>query len=54
MERKPKRIHMISNIKTAHDLLLHENKYNNVFRKLEVTYIYGRTDKGKTRYIMEK
>jgi hypothetical protein len=54
MERKPKRIHMISNIKTAHDLLLHENKYNNVFRKLEVTYIYGRTDRGKTRYIMEK
>ena len=25
-----------------------------MFRKLEVTYIYGQTEKGKTRYIMDK
>ena len=54
IERKPKRIHMIGNIKTAFDLLNREGKFNNIFRKLEVTYIFGRTEKGKTRYIMDK
>ncbi|MCL2861877.1 MAG: replication protein [Firmicutes bacterium] len=54
IKSKPKRIHMISNIKTAHDLLLRENKFDNTFRTLEVTYIFGQTAKGKTRYIMEK
>ena len=54
IQRKPKRIHSISNIKTAHDLIIGEHKYADIFRKLEVTYIYGTTDKGKTRYVMEK
>ncbi|MCL2061151.1 MAG: Rep family protein [Firmicutes bacterium] len=54
IKRKPKRIHMIGNIKTAHDLLIRENKFDNNFRKLDVTYIYGQTAKGKTRSIMER
>lgn len=29
------------------------NKFANVFRKLEVTYIYGETETGKTRYVLE-
>ena len=36
IKRKPKRIHMISNIKTAHDLISQENKFDNTFRKLEI------------------
>ena len=31
-----------------------ETKFNNVFRELEITYIYGETETGKTRYVMEK
>lgn len=54
IKRKPKRIHMISNIKTAHDLLRQEYRFDNTFRKLDITYIYGTTAKGKTRYVMEK
>ena len=54
LERKPKRIHMISNIKTAHDLLRQEYKFDDIFRHLDITYIYGTTAKGKTRYVMEK
>lgn len=54
IKRKPKRIHMISNIKTAYDLLQREYRFDNVFRKLEVSYIFGQTAKGKTRYIMDK
>ena len=29
-------------------------KYANEFRKLEVTYIFGETETGKTRYVMDK
>jgi hypothetical protein len=54
LERKPKRIHMIGNIKTAHDLLKQEYKFDDTFRHLDITYIYGTTEKGKTRYVMEK
>lgn len=54
IKRKPKRIHMISNIKTAHDLLRQEYKFDNTFRLLDITYIYGTTAKGKTRHVMEK
>jgi len=54
LKRKPKRIHMISNIKTAHDLLLREYKFDNTFRILDVAYIYGQTEKGKTKFVMEK
>lgn len=31
-----------------------EDKYKNEFRKLDVTYIFGTTATGKTRYVMEK
>lgn len=31
-----------------------ETKFNNVFRELAITYIYGSTEKGKTRYVMDK
>lgn len=54
IEKKPKRIHMIGNIKITCELLSRENKFDNTFRKLEVTYIFGQTEKGKTRYVMDK
>jgi len=54
IQRKPKRIHMMGNITKTYDNLSRDNRFNNVFRILEVTYIYGQTDKGKTRYVMEK
>ena len=54
LQKKPKRIHMISNIKTAHDLLRQEYKFDDIFRHLDITYIYGTTAKGKTRFVMEK
>lgn len=31
-----------------------EEKYKNMFRKMHVTYIYGKTASGKTRSVMEK
>lgn len=31
-----------------------KDKFHNKFRELEVTYIYGLTGKGKTRYVMDK
>lgn len=44
--------------KTAHlDKMrqyLLEEKYRNVFRDLDVTYIFGETETGKTRYVLEK
>lgn len=33
--------------------IIHE-KHKTKFRKLEVTYIYGKTETGKTRYVMDK
>jgi len=31
-----------------------ETKFDDIFRHLEITYIYGSTEKGKTRYVLEK
>lgn len=31
-----------------------QNKYKNIFRKLNITYIWGDTGIGKSRYVMEK
>lgn len=31
-----------------------EEKFEDVFRKLEITYIFGKSGAGKTRYVMEK
>ena len=53
IQRKPKRIHMMANIKMTHDLLSKQQRFDNVFRELEVIYIFGKTDKGKTRYVMD-
>lgn len=41
---------------TADDIRLEilMDKYKNVFRELEVTYIFGDAGLGKTRYVMEK
>lgn len=33
---------------------IYENDYAETFRKLQVTYIYGETNTGKTRYVLEK
>lgn len=33
--------------------IIYESAYKNEFRKLEVTYIYGETETGKTRYVLE-
>jgi hypothetical protein len=53
LKKKPKRIHMVSNIKTAYELLRQEYRFDNTFRNLEIIYIYGTTAKGKTRYVMD-
>ena len=44
LERKPKRIHMISNIKTAHDLLRQEYRFDDTFRHLEITKVFITTN----------
>ena len=43
----------IPHLEQARQMLLQE-KYSNVFRKLEIIYIYGDTGTGKTRHVMEK
>lgn len=35
-------------------LILRQEEYKNTWRDLEVTYIFGKTGAGKTRYVMEK
>ena len=52
--RVPKRMYSIGSIKQTAELLARHNQYANVFRNVEVTYIYGKTGKGKTRYVAEK
>ena len=41
------------NISQLRQLCL-ETKFNDVFRELDITYIYGSTEKGKSRYVLEK
>lgn len=49
----PTAINHISNIERA--ISLHNTeKVKNIFRKLEVIYIWGKTGTGKTRYVLEK
>jgi len=39
----------------AHIRQLHlESQFEDTFRHLEITYIYGTTEKGKTRYVLDK
>lgn len=45
-------IRYLSNIDKVRTTLL-EERYKNTFRNLEVTYIYGKTGSGKTKYVME-
>jgi len=54
VQRKPKRIHMMANISNTYEKLCREERFDNVFRELTVSYIFGQTDKGKTRHVMEK
>ena len=53
MEENPEYAAQINRMdKIRQDIL--EAKYRNTFRKLEVTYIFGPTETGKTRGIMER
>jgi len=52
--RAPKRLYSISSIRTTADLMARDNRFANEFRNVEVTYIYGETGKGKTRYVAQK
>ena len=54
IQRKPKRIYSMSNIMRTYDNMCRESIYDDAWRSLEITYIYGKTGKGKTRYVAEK
>ena len=54
IKKEPKRVHSVANIRRTIDQFQGENKCADIFRMLEIIYIYGRTDKGKTRHVMEK
>jgi hypothetical protein len=41
------------NIQQVRQLHL-ENQFEDIFRHLDITYIYGTTEQGKTRYVLEK
>lgn len=48
----PEVLPYLEKIDKARQLLI-EEEYKNTFRKLEVSYVFGKTDSGKTRHIME-
>ena len=54
VQRKPKRIHMMANISNTYEKLCREERFDNIFRHLTVSYIFGKTETGKTRHVMEK
>jgi hypothetical protein len=54
IQRKPKRIHSMSNIIKTYENMCRDTKFSKIFRILEVTYIYGQTGKNKTRSVMDK
>lgn len=49
----PQAMRYLDKIDRARQLLI-EDEYKNTWRELTVTYIYGRTETGKTRSVMEK
>lgn len=53
LEIKPDYMMVLDKIEKTRQTLLYE-EVRNEFRKLDVTYIYGSTGVGKTRYVMEK
>lgn len=53
IEKNPELIKYITHIEKVRQMLL-EDENKNDFRKLAVTYIYGATATGKTRYVMDK
>ena len=52
LEENPQLISQIDRMDKVRQIL-QEQEYKNVFRKLEVTYIWGETSSGKTRSVME-
>lgn len=53
LEARPDFLRYLDKIDRARQMLREED-YKTTFRKMEVIYIYGSTDVGKTRYVMEK
>jgi hypothetical protein len=53
LENTPEQMLNIDRIDRARQVI-REKAYRKVFRKLTVTYIFGSTGLGKTRYVMEK
>lgn len=53
MEESPEYLLHLDKIERARQVVKAE-EFKETFRKLEVTYIYGKTGRGKTRYVMEK
>lgn len=53
LEEYPAAMNRLQYIEAARQTLL-EEKFSTVFRKLTVTYLWGETGVGKTRYVMEK
>lgn len=53
IEMFPSEMNHIQHIESARQTML-EEKYKNVWRSLEVHYIWGETEAGKTRFVMEK
>jgi len=53
LEENPNLISQIDRMDRVR-LTVQEERYKDVFRQLEVTYIFGETGKGKTRHVMEK
>lgn len=48
--------HLTKNMNTLETLRqkILNDEFSKIFRELEVTYIYGKTELGKTRYVMDK
>lgn len=53
LESSPQYITMIDKIERVRQSVM-EEKYKDVWREMDITYIYGETGTGKTRYVMEK
>lgn len=52
LESTPEQLMNIDRIERARQVV-RENQFRNIFRELEVTYIFGSTSTGKTRHVME-
>ena len=53
LETCPEQMLNLTNIGQTR-LIVQQEKFRNTFREMDVTYIYGSTGTGKTRYVMEK